>query len=354
MEIGFLSSRGDDRCPISQLTLKKYLKDGFTVSTESGIGAALGESFGTHDTTRDKILAGADIICSVSPVELKEYELVKSNAKIISFYQPYVPGFDHGQFGDKNINVFSLDMIPRSTLAQSMDALSAMASIAGYKAVLLAAEKLPRLFPMMMTASGAIRPANVLVIGAGVAGLQAIATARRLGARVEAFDVRSAVREEVHSLGAKFVEVEGAKEDAAAGGYAVEQTEDFKRKQKEAIAASVQKADVVITTAQLRGRVAPILVTKAMLKNMAPGSVIIDMASSTGGNCEGSQDQAEVIDQGVRIIGNSELYLHALQDASDLLSNIIYNYTKLFVKDGTIVIDQENPIISSSLIYPSK
>ena len=352
MNIGFLTSSTDERCPISQMTLRKYVKDGHIVLIEKDIGSALGESFGEHDKSRAEVISQSDILCSVSPPTLDIYDQAKSGSIFISFYQPYVPGFDNDQFNGKDVKIFSLDMIPRSTLAQSMDALSAMASIAGYKAVLLGAEKLPRLFPMMMTASGAIRPANVLVIGAGVAGLQAIATARRLGARVEAFDVRAAVKEEVQSLGAKFVEVEGAKEDAAAGGYAIAQTDDFKQKQKEAIAASVKKSDVVITTAQLRGRVAPILVTQPMIEAMAPGSVIIDMASSTGGNVELVRDQDEVIHNGVRIIGNSALYMLALQDASDLLSNIIYNYSKLFAKDGAVNIDSENPILSSSQIYP--
>ena len=353
MNIGFLSSSADERCPISQVTLRKYIKDGFSVGVENNIGKALGESFGEHDKARDEVISQADILCSAAPPPPDTFDKAKPGTIFISFYQPYVPGFDKEQFNGKQANIFSLDMIPRSTLAQSMDALSAMASIAGYKAVLLSAEKLPRLFPMMMTASGVIRPANVLVIGAGVAGLQAIATARRLGARVEAFDVRSAVKEQVESLGAKFVEVEGAKEDKDAGGYAVAQTEEFKQKQKEAIANSVKKADVVITTAQIRGRTAPILVTRAMIENMAPGSVIVDLASSTGGNCELVQDNEEVIHQGVRIIGNSALFMLALQDASDLLSNIVYNYSKLFVKEGVISIDKENPIISSSQIYPS-
>ena len=354
MKIGFLASPTDDRCLLSQVTLKKFLKDGFEVNVEHGAGESIGETFSDHTANRETIISQSDIICSVSPPDISVYPQAQKDAKFISFYQPFVPGFPEDQFDGNEVLVFSLDMIPRSTLAQSMDALSAMASLAGYKAVLLAAQKLPRLFPMMMTASGAIRPANVLVIGAGVAGLQAIATARKLGARVEAFDVRSAVKQEVQSLGAKFVEVEGAAEDEAAGGYAVTQTDEFKAKQKEAIAKSVKKADVVITTAQIRGRVAPILVTEQMINAMAPGSVIIDMASSTGGNCELTQDNSEITHQGVRIIGDSSLYLLALQDASDLLSNIIYNYTKLFVKDGEINFDPENPIITGSQIYPIK
>lgn len=351
MNIGFLSSADDPRCPISKITLGKYEKDGFNVSVEPGIGHDLNLHFPEHEKSREQILADSDIICCTSAPDPSVYSQAKNGSSFISFYQPYVPGFDEVQFESFPVRIFSLDMIPRSTLAQSMDALSAMASLAGYKAVLIGAEKLPRLFPMMITASGAIRPATVLVIGAGVAGLQAIATARRLGARVEAFDVRSAVREEVESLGAKFVEVEGAVEDKDAGGYAVDQTEAFKKKQKQAIADSVAKADVVITTAQIRGREAPILVTRQMVESMNAGSVIIDMASSTGGNCELSMDQKEIFHDGVCIIGNSELYQLALHDASDLLANIYYNYIQLFVEEGKLTFDESNPILSSSLIH---
>ncbi len=352
MKIGFLRSPDDSRCPLSTMALTKFEKLGFEVHVERGLGTSIGISFPSIEVDRELILSTADIICSVSPIPEVIQGKARSNMIVVSFYQPYVPNFDSDQFSHVQAKIFSLDMIPRSTLAQSMDALSAMASLAGYKAVLLAAEKLPRLFPMMMTASGAIRPANVLILGAGVAGLQAIATARRLGARVEAFDVRSAVREEVKSLGAKFVEVEGATEDKAAGGYAVEQTEEYKRKQKEAIAASVKKADVVITTAQIRGRTAPILVTEDMIKAMSPGSVIIDMASSTGGNVELIEDKAEVIKHGVMLIGDSHLYLYAKRDASDLLANIFYNYVSQFIREGQIKIDEENPILTSSLIHP--
>ena len=351
MTIGFLSSPRDARCPVSAFSINKYVKAGFTVLVEDGLGSELNLNFSDYLKTRQEICQSADIICAVEP-PVDIYDKVKADTIIISFYQPYTPGYDGSSYAGKQIRLFSLDMIPRSTLAQSMDALSAMASLAGYKAVLVGATKLPRLFPMMMTASGMIRPANVLVIGAGVAGLQAIATAKRLGARVEAFDVRSVVREQVQSLGAKFVEVEGAKEDKDAGGYAVEQTDDFKQKQKEAIARSVAKSDVVVTTAQIRGRVAPILVTTTMIESMASGSVIIDLASSTGGNCEIVEDQQEIQHQGVTIIGNSALYLYALQDASDLLANIYFNFTELMVNDGSVSIDAENPILSSSQIHP--
>ena len=239
-------------------------------------------------------------------------------------------------------------MIPRITIAQSMDVLSSMASIAGYKAVIMAADHLARYFPMLTTAAGSIPPAKVLVIGAGVAGLQAVATARRLGAVVEAFDTRLAAKEEVESLGAKFVEVEGAKDDASAGGYAVEQTEEYKQRQKELIFEKCVKADVIITTAQLRGKPAPKLVTKEMVKEMKPGSVIVDLASSTGGNCELTEDNKTIVHDNVVIIGNSDLASEVPQHASQLYSKNIENYTKVFFKEGEYELDLENEIVKSS------
>ena len=243
-----------------------------------------------------------------------------------------------------------MDMIPRTTLAQAMDILSSMAAIAGYKAVLTAANHLPRYFPMMITAAGSIRPAKVLILGAGVAGLQAIATARRLGAMVEAFDVRKAAKEEVESLGAKFVEVAGAADDKGAGGYAVKQSEAFIKRQRAEVQNRATKADVIITTAQVRGRKAPILLPKATVDKMKAGSVVVDLASSTGGNCELSEDNELIIHNGVKIIGNSALASDMPQDASTLFSNNILNFLKLIIKDGELVLDKENEIIKSALI----
>ena len=242
-------------------------------------------------------------------------------------------------------------MIPRTTLAQSMDVLSSMASIAGYKAVLSAAHHLDRYFPMMMTAAGTIRPAKVLVLGAGVAGLQAIATARKLGAMVEAFDVRKASKEEVESLGAKFVEVEGAKDDAEAGGYAVEQSEDFIKRQKKEVQDRAIKSDVIITTAQLRGRKAPVLVETETVEMMQKGSVIVDLAASTGGNCALTKDGEKYNHNGVLIIGNSNLAAEMPKDASTLFSNNAMNFLKLLVdENGAINVDLENEILNASLI----
>ena len=245
-------------------------------------------------------------------------------------------------------------MIPRTSLAQSMDVLSSMASIAGYQAVLSALAILPRYAPMMITAAGSIKPSKVLILGAGVAGLQAIATARRNGAMVEAFDTRAAVKEEVESLGAKFVEVEGAQDDKGAGGYAVEQTEDYKRRQAALIQEKAISADVVITTAQLRGRPAPLLITEDTIKAMKPGAVVVDLAASTGGNCALSKNGETVLEHGVTIIGDSALPAKMPQDASTLYGNNIVNFLKHIVRDGNIDLDSADEILSNSLISKKK
>ena len=356
MKIGFLHTSEDTRCPISSISLKKYQKLGVDVLVEKealeNADEDISDKEGLTISKRKSILKESDIVYSNLPLSKKEVGSLGKEQMVISFYAPFNPKNKMKSLEGSKVRAFSMDMIPRTTLAQSMDVLSSMASISGYKAVLLAAEKLPRYFPMMMTAAGTVKPAQVLILGAGVAGLQAIATARKLGAKVEVFDVRKAVKEEVQSLGAKFVEVEGSSDNKDAGGYAVEQTEDYQARQKEAIHKSVQKADVVITTAQLRGREAPILVSKKMVEDMKPGSVIIDLASSTGGNCEVTKDQKEIDHKGVTVIGDSELFQKAKIDASTLLANNIQNYVATFVKEGALDINMENEIISGSLVYP--
>jgi NAD(P) transhydrogenase subunit alpha len=241
-------------------------------------------------------------------------------------------------------------MIPRTTLAQSMDVLSSMAAIAGYRSVLAGASHLARYFPMMITAAGSIRPAKVLVLGAGVAGLQAIATARRLGAQVEAFDTRSAAKEEVLSLGAKFVEVEGAVEDKGAGGYGVQQSEDYIKRQRAEVQARAMKADVIITTAQVRGRKAPVLVPASTVEKMRRGSVIVDLASSTGGNCELSKDREVVVHNGISIIGDSDLSATMPQDASLMYSNNVVNFLKILIVEGELNLNEDNEIIRGAWI----
>jgi H+-translocating NAD(P) transhydrogenase subunit alpha len=255
------------------------------------------------------------------------------------------------QFLEAGLTTFSLDSIPRTTRAQAMDILSSQATVSGYVSVLEAAIKLPTFFPMFMTAAGTIRPANVLVLGAGVAGLQAIATARKLGAQVEAFDVRSAVREEVKSLGAKFVEVEGALEDKAAGGYAVEQSDEFKQKQQQAINDHAAKSNVIICTAQIPGRKAPLLLPAVAVDRMKPGSVIIDLAASSGGNCELTRNNETVVHNGVSIIGQSNYPARMPLDASRMFGKNVMNFLALIIsKEGGLNLNFDDDIVKGTCI----
>jgi NAD(P) transhydrogenase subunit alpha len=255
------------------------------------------------------------------------------------------------EWASKGITTFSLDMLPRTTRAQSMDVLSSQANIAGYKAVLEAANLYGRYFPMFMTAAGSIAPAKVLILGAGVAGLQAIATAKRLGAVVEVFDTRPAVKEEVMSLGAKFVEVEGAADASKAGGYAVEQSEEFLQRQKAKIAESIAKADIVITTAQIPGKKAPILITEEMINAMRNGSVIIDIAAATGGNTPVTKNNETIVYNGVSIVGNSNLQATLPSDASKLYGKNILNFLQLIItKEGTINLNWDDDLVKGSCI----
>lgn len=249
------------------------------------------------------------------------------------------------------VTAFSYEMVPRSTRAQAMDVLSSMATVAGYRAVLDAALHLPRFFPMFMSAAGTIKPAKVLILGAGVAGLQAIATARKLGAIVEVFDVRSAVKEEVQSLGGKFIEVEGARDDKAAGGYAVEQTDEFKEKQKQLIHKHAVSSNVVITTAQIPGRKAPLLLTKETVQAMSAGSVIIDLAASSGGNCELTRNAETVTHNGVTIIGKSDYPSDMSSDASKMFANNVLNFLKLIIgQDGELNLNFSDDIVKGACI----
>ena len=355
MKIGIPKESQDNRIAMVPTTMKKIKSEQveFLVESNAGVNASLPDvAFAEVATMTDRatIFQTADIIVSVNPLADEELAKIKKEALLISMFAPYVDDSIIGKLKEHGLQGVSMDMIPRTSLAQAMDILSSMAAIAGYKAVLTAANHLPRYFPMMITAAGSIRPAKVLVLGAGVAGLQAIATARRLGSMVEAFDVRKAAKEEVESLGAKFVEVEGAADDSSAGGYAVEQSEEFIKRQRAEVQNRAAKADVIITTAQVRGRKAPILLPKETVEKMKTGSVVIDLASSTGGNCELSKDNEIIIHNGVKIIGNSALASDMPQDASTLFSNNILNFLKLIIKDDEMVLDMENEIIKSALI----
>ncbi|MDD4645256.1 MAG: NAD(P) transhydrogenase subunit alpha, partial [Bacteroidales bacterium] len=255
------------------------------------------------------------------------------------------------QFVDKKLTSFSLDIIPRTSRAQAMDILSSQATAAGYRAVLDAAMHLPTFFPMFMTAAGTITPAKVMIIGAGVAGLQAIATSRKLGARVEAFDVRTAVKEEVESLGAKFIEVEGALDDRSAGGYAVEQSEDYQAKQRQALHDHAIKSDVIITTAQIPGKPAPRLLMKSTVEQMKPGSVIVDIAASTGGNCELTVNGETIDYHGVTIIGKSDYPSTIAKDASKMLGKNTINFMSLIISaEGGLNLDFSDDLVKGTCV----
>lgn len=355
MKIGIPKELSDKRVAMVPSTMKKLADDQVTFLVEKGAGAAASLNDEQYQevatlTDRQSILRDSDIVVSIEPLPETDQAQLKKGALMISMFQPYNDETVVPALKSKDRQAVSMDMIPRTSLAQSMDILSSMAAVAGYKAVLTAANKLPRYFPMMITAAGSIRPAKVLVLGAGVAGLQAIATARRLGAMVEAFDVRAAAKEEVESLGAKFIEVEGAADDKGAGGYAVEQSEDFLKRQREEVQNRASKSDVIITTAQVRGRKAPTLLPKATVDKMKPGSVVVDLASSSGGNCELSEDNKAIVYNGVNIIGNSALAADMPQDSSVLFSNNILNFLKIIIKEGALNLDMENEIIASALI----
>jgi len=302
-------------------------------------------------TERSKILQTADVLLSIQPIPQEELIQLKPGAVLLGIYQPLFNHHFIQQCAQQKVTVFSIDSIPRTTRAQTMDVLSSQANIAGYKAVLLAASVYPRYFPMLMTAAGSIPPAKLLILGAGVAGLQAVATARRLGAVVEVFDTRPAVKEEVMSLGAKFIEVTGAADASAGAGYAVEQTEEYKQQQQAKITEAITRADVVITTAQIPGKKAPVLVTDAMLAGMKKGSVIVDLAAATGGNTTQTKDNKTILYDGVTIIGNSNLASEMPYDASKLYGKNILNFLQLIIdKEGGLQLNFEDDLVKGCCI----
>jgi NAD(P) transhydrogenase subunit alpha len=339
--------------PEHLVILKKWKVDAL-IETDAGVNAfATDEKYteaGGKVGSRQEVLQTADIILSINIFPEAKTADLKSKI-FLGNYQALFNAALIKDWSEKGITVFSIDMIPRTTRAQSMDVLSSQANIAGYKAVLLAANSFPKYFPMFMTAAGSIPPAKVLILGAGVAGLQAIATAKRLGAVVEVFDTRPAVKEEVMSLGAKFVEVEGAADASKAGGYAVEQSEEFLQKQKAKIAESVAKADIVITTAQIPGKKAPVLITTQMMENMKNGSVIIDLAAATGGNTELTKNAESFTHKGVTIIGNSNLPSAMPSDASKLYGKNILNFLQLIIdKGGNLNLNFEDDLVKGTCI----
>ena len=322
------------------------------VIVETGAGDAAYAADATYTdknvSVKDRatVLSTADLVLSINPLSASEMAQLKPGAVVLGTFQPLFNTDLVKQAIDKKASLFSMDMIPRTTRAQSMDVLSSQANIAGYRAVLLAATMFPKYFPMFMTAAGSIPPAKMVIIGAGVAGLQAIATAKRLGAVVEVSDTRPQVKEEVMSLGAKFIEVEGAADASKAGGYAVEQSDEFKQRQQQRLAESIAKADIIITTAQIPGKKAPLLITDAMLKSMKPGSVVIDLAAATGGNTAVTKNNETIVYEGVTILGNSNLASDMPSDASKLYGKNILNFLQLIItKEGALELNFEDDLV---------
>ena len=357
MTIGLLKEpHPETRVSLLAEAVSTLTKKGITVLVENGAGEkafcsnADYEKAGARITTANEIASSADIILSIHH---PQSDIIGQRPSVIAIgvYQPLFNADAMEEWASKGITTFSLDMLPRTTRAQSMDVLSSQANIAGYKAVLTAANLYGRYLPMFMTAAGSIAPAKVLILGAGVAGLQAIATAKRLGAVVEVFDTRPAVKEEVMSLGAKFVEVEGAADASKAGGYAVEQSEDFLQRQQAKIAESIARADIVITTAQIPGKKAPVLITEEMINAMRNGSVVIDLAAATGGNTPLTKNNETIVHHGVSIIGNSNLQATLPSDASKLYGKNILNFLQLIVtKDGALHLNWDDDLVKGSCI----
>ena len=357
MTIGVLKEPAfESRVSLLPEAVSTLTKKGITILIEQGAGErsfSNDEDYskvGARVSSRQEIISNSDIVLGIQNPTQSEISSLKSKI-ILGVFQPLFNSSVMADWARAGVTSFSLDMLPRTTRAQSMDVLSSQANIAGYKAVVTAANAYGRYFPMLMTAAGSIAPAKLLILGAGVAGLQAIATAKRMGAVVEVFDTRPAVKEEVMSLGAKFVEVEGAADPSQAGGYAVQQTEEFMHRQKARIAESIAKSDIVITTAQIPGKKAPILVTEEMIRNMRKGSVIVDLAASTGGNTELTKDNETVVKNGVTIIGNSSLASTVPADASKLYGKNILNFLQLIIdKEGKLNLNWEDDLVKGSCI----
>ncbi len=348
---------GENRVAAIPATVKQMVKKGMTVHVQSGAGFQ--SHFSDEAYTQvgaiikpdsASLLSEADLVLKVAPATLQEMSMMKNGCTYTSFFQTTKRPEQVKKLAEKNISAFSMHLIPRTTLAQSMDALSSQSNIAGYKAVLMGAAHLGVYMPLLMTAAGTIPPAKVLILGAGVAGLQAIATAKRLGAQVEAFDVRPVVKEQVESLGAKFVEVETDDEDGVGeGGYAKETTEDYKRRQQKLIKAHIAKSDMVVTTALIPGRPAPILIPKDMVEGMKPGAVIMDLAAENGGNCELTEPGQVSHYNAVIIDGTLNLPSTLPVHASQLYAKNIITFIDYLCPEGEIALNLDDEIISGAL-----
>ncbi|HWF03620.1 MAG TPA: Re/Si-specific NAD(P)(+) transhydrogenase subunit alpha [Candidatus Angelobacter sp.] len=348
---------GEARVALVPESVKKLVAAGADIGIEAGAGVQAGVSDAEYQAAgasimgRDELLPETDVLACVNRPEPEDFAKLKPGAVVIGFLKPLDEPAALEPIISRKLTAFAVELVPRTTRAQSMDALSSMATVAGYKAVLIAAERLPRMFPMLMTAAGTVPPAKVLVLGAGVAGLQAIATARRLGAVVEAYDVRAAAGSDVKSLGAKFLEVDlGGIETQDAGGYAKELSEEALKRGRDMVGKRAAVSDVVITTAQIPGRKAPLMLTEEAVNSMHPGSIIVDLAASTGGNVAFTKAGEEVDHNGVLILGPLNLPATVAAHASQLYSRNLTSFMALLNDKGALKIDMNDDILKGACV----
>jgi H+-translocating NAD(P) transhydrogenase subunit alpha len=347
------SASGETRVSLVPEVAEKFAATGARVLLEQGAGTqayfpdALYRKVEWAGSAAD-VLAAADVLLTVQPLSVDQIQKLKSGAVVVGFMQPHARKAEVKALRDRRITSFAVELIPRISRAQSMDALSSQAAIAGYKAVLIAASHLPKFFPMLTTAAGTIRPSQVLVIGAGVAGLQAIATARRLGAVVEAYDVRSATKEQVKSLGAKFVDTGVSAEGT--GGYARELTAEEKAKQQEVLDSRIAASDAVVTTAAVPGRPAPKIISRSAVERMRPGSVLVDIAAEQGGNCELTRAGEVVVHNGVNIVGPVNLPAQLAFNASEMYARNLLNFLKPALDKGELKIDWSDEVFAQACL----
>ncbi len=362
MKLGILKeSSGENRVAMLPESIVSLTKKNVEVLVEksAGMNAFAPDSdykeAGAKIESRAKVISESDVLVMIQTLPDAEIKKLKKGQVIISVVNPFFNMDTVKKLASADVVSFSMDLIPRTTRGQAMDILSSQATVSGYKMVLTAANLSGQFLPMFMSAAGTIKPAKMLILGAGVAGLQAIATARKLGAVVEVFDVRAAVKEEVQSLGGKFVEVEGAKDDSAAGGYAVEQTEDFKKKQQQAIHDHAVKSDIVLCTAQIFGRKAPVLLKKETVEQMKPGSIVIDLAASTGGNCELTKDGELLNHNQVMILGKSDFPSDMPTDSSRMFGKNVLNFLNLIIdEEGKLNLNYEDDLVAGTCLVKDK
>ena len=347
------TANGERRVAIVPSVLKQLAKLGAEVRMQRGAGASAGFTDALYEGVSwaddsDALYRGADIILRVQPPSVEEAGKLPEGAMLLGFMTPHEGDSRIRNLNKRRVTSFALELVPRITRAQGIDALSSQANIAGYKCALMAAALSPKLFPMLTTAAGTVRPARVVIIGAGVAGLQAIATAKRLGAIVEAYDVRGATKEQVESLGGKFIDTGVSAEGE--GGYARELTDEEKAQQAEVLARHIAQADAVVTTASIPGRPAPRIIDKATVERMKAGSVIVDMAAETGGNCELTEAGKEITHQGVTIAGPRNIPSLAATHASEMYARNLCNLLALLVSDGEIQLDWDDQVVADSCL----